>query len=344
MLLKASSVVHRLWSAVRSSSPIAWALSVSFILTSCNLPSAGPTVTPSPEPTATALPSATPIPVLLLVTEDEGGSLEATLQQWATRHGMELRLGSPAGADGTGLASTPGVQAIVWVGGGLGPEANGWAGAPPLVVVDAEGVTAGGRLSTVGEPGARHDQVSFLAGVLAGLVSQTRWVGLITDTGGEHEALGRMAFVHGLRYGCARCQLVEASAAEIRPEIMTGEWVDVVSAVPGPEAESGLSLLAEAGLWVVWTSEPPSGVVEERLAGGVRFAPDVLVDQALEALLAGEEGRGWPYSVEDGGIQLAGLNAEALSPGRQRVLEAAYQALAEGELDPGLDPATGEER
>ncbi len=337
MLSKAVSVVRGLWSVV-------WVLSASLVLTSCSLPSAGPTVTPSPEPTATALPSATPIPVLLLVTEDESSPLEAALRQWATGHGLELRLRSPAGADGTGLASTPGVQAIVWIGGEPGPEASGWAGGLPLVVVDSEGITAGGSLSTVGEPGARHDEASFLAGVLAGLVSQTRRVGLITATGGEHEAVGRMAFVHGLRYGCARCRLVETGAEEIEPETLAGQGVDVVSAVPGPEAETGLSLMAEAGLWIVWTSEPPSGVAEERLAGGVRFAPEALVEQALEALLAGEGARGWPYSVENGGIQLTGLNAAALSPGRQRVLEAAYQALAQGGLDPGLDPVTGEER
>jgi hypothetical protein len=346
MLPKAKSVVYSVWSVVNRPSSVVWVLSASLalLLSSCTLPAAGPTATLTPEPTATALPSATPIPVLLLVTEDEGGPLEAALEQWATRHGMELRLRSPSVVDGTGLAQTPGVQAIVWVGGGFGPEASGWAGGLPLVVVDPEGVAAGGRLSTVGEPGARHDQVSFLAGVLAGLVSQTRSVGLITATGGEHEAVGRMAFVHGLRYGCAGCRLVESSAAEVRPETLAGEGVDVVSAVPGPEAEAGLSLLAEAGLWVVWTSEPPRGVAVERLAGGVRFAPEALVDQALEALLAGEEGRGWPYSVENGGIQLAGLNVAAVSPGRQRVLEAAYQALADGELDPGVDPASGEER
>jgi hypothetical protein len=346
MLSKAMSVVHGVRSVVNRFLSVVWVLSVALplLLSSCTLPAAGPTATPTPEPTATALPSATPIPVLLLVTEDEGGPLEAALQQWATRHGMELRLRSPAVVDGTGLALAEGVQAIVWVGGGFGPQVSGWAGGLPLVVVDPEGITAGGRLSTVGEPGARHDQVSFLAGVLAGLVSQTRSVGLITATGGEHEAVDRMAFVHGLRYGCAGCQLVESTAAGVRPETLAGGGVDVVSAVPGPAAEAGLSLSAEAGLWVVWTSEPPRGVAIERLAGGVRFAPEALVGQALETLLAGEEGRGWPYSVENGGIQLVGLNAAAVSPGRQRVLEATYQALAHGELDPGVDPATGEER
>jgi len=38
------------------------------------------------------------------------------------------------------------------------------------------------------------------------------------------------------------------------------------------------------------------------------------------------------------------LNAQAISPGRERILEATLLALSSGELEIGVDPVTGEER
>jgi hypothetical protein len=75
----------------------------------------------------------------------------------------------------------------------------------------------------------------------------------------------------------------------------------------------------------------------------VVFAVEPLIEQALEALVAGEPGTAWSYAIENGGIRLGEIDPEALSPGRQRLLQEAYEAVAAGRLDLGIDPATGEQ-
>jgi hypothetical protein len=37
------------------------------------------------------------------------------------------------------------------------------------------------------------------------------------------------------------------------------------------------------------------------------------------------------------------VDPEAISPGRQRLLQAAYDAVAAGQLDIGIDPVSGQE-
>jgi hypothetical protein len=136
--------------------------------------------------------------------------------------------------------------------------------------------------------------------------------------------------------------LFEAAEPEAALVSFPAKGVDVVLALPDLSEVEGVEALAEAGLWVVWVLEVPARVPTDRLAGGIAFAPEALVKNALEALLSGEPGRAWPYSVEHGGVQVAQLSPEALSPGRERLLRMALEALVSGELEVGVDPVTGE--
>jgi hypothetical protein len=212
-----------------------------------------------------------------------------------------------------------------------------------VIVVDPAGITPSENVSTIGGS-LRRDQAGFLAGVLAGLASQSGGVGRIDGTGGEQEAIYQASFVHGLRYGCARCRLISATVGEANVDFFRANGADVVWAVPGPGVEAALAALAEGGWWVVWSEHPPSGVAEERLAGGVGLRPEAVLGAALDSMMAGESGRDWPYELSNGSMGLADLNSAALSPGRQRIAAAAVQALASGALDTGIDPLTGEER
>jgi len=322
-------------------------LALTLLAVSCSFTgqALSPSPTSPPPPSAPAIPSPTPTPVLLFLSTTRGSALEEALGAWASARGWGVDSGLAGEADVAGLLAEPGLQAVVVEG--AEPSSSGLAvnwPVLPVVVVDRENAAPGARTSVVGEPGARHDEAGFLAGALAGLISRTGMVGLITETGGRSDPVYIAAFVHGARYGCPGCGVVTLPAGEGTAEGMAAEGADVVFAVPGPEANSSLSRMAEAGLWIVWAGETPPAVPAEQVAGGVAFAPEALVPQALEALLAGGLGRAWPYSVANGGVRLAGLNPAAVSPGRQRILEAAVEALAIGELDIGVDPVTGEER
>jgi len=75
------------------------------------------------------------------------------------------------------------------------------------------GIAAGGSVNTIGGI-IRRDQAGFLAGALAGLASESGWVGRIDGTGGEAatETIYQASFTHGLRYACPRCRLMTAAA------------------------------------------------------------------------------------------------------------------------------------
>jgi hypothetical protein len=278
-----------------------------------------------------------------VLSSGEETEVHQALEEWALERGWALN--SVPAEERSDWSQFAGLQAVVILETGVAAEIV--AESPPqvpMVVVGDAGIEAGDRVSTVGEPGARHDQAGFLAGAMAGLATENWVVALVGQTGGEHETVYHAAFIHGVRYTCAYCWVVPYSIEGLTSDGLRANRVDAGLSIPGLASRQGFSQLAQAGIWVIWIGSPPEEVPVERLAGGVVFSPETLVPLALESLMAGEPGQAWPYHVENGGLRLSGINPEAISPGRERVLEAAREALASGELDVGVDPVTGEER
>ncbi len=263
------------------------------------------------------------------------------LHAWAEARGYRLEFASSSGAP-----QTPPVQTIAWVSVGRVPAwvtEAGAAAARPGVVVDAEGAEPSRAVSTVGGPGSRFDQAAFMAGVMAGLASRTWVVGLVDEMGAAQDAVLARGFVQGVRYACPRCQIVRQVGAEAAAQRLLATLTDVVFVVPGPAYEEVWQRLAAAEVGAVWVGAPPQAIAAENWVGGVEFDPAALVCSALEALLAGEAGQAWPYSLAQGGMRLD-VGSGALSPGRLRLVEQAWQALMDGSLDTGLDPETGASR
>ena len=284
-----------------------------------------PAATTSPAPT----PSPTPRPALLLVGGEAEDSLTSTLHSWAEQRGWEFRetIGSDLG---------PEVAAAVLVG------AQGQAALPallaaevPVVTLDLEGVSAAPRISTVGQPGARRDQAGFLAGALAGLISQSGEVGLIGDPADEPY---QTAFLHGLRYLCVGCSLVGLAPEAASVDAFRAKGVGVVAVLPGAGAGSAAQTLAGAGFWLVLVDHPAEPFDPNEVAARVVFEAGAMLTGALEALLSGQPGQAWPYSVELDSVRVVEVHSAALSAGRQQVLDEIVGALAAGSLDPGVDP------
>jgi hypothetical protein len=189
-------------------------------------------------------------------------------------------------------------------------------------------------LSTIANP--RHDQAGFLAGVMTGLASQTGWVGQVTDTGGLDEQAYGAGFAQGLLWGCPKCMLISQIAADMTLDKFRANTVDAVFLVPGPAAEKAANILAGGGLPMVWVGE--GGPTVEALIGRLIFIEGPLVLLALDDLVATGEGQAWRPSIESATLLSANINDEFLSPGRQRLFEEAYGAIAAGELDIGTDP------
>lgn len=300
-------------------------------------------MTDVPQATATveASPTPTPIPSVLLIADGDASELQAALQAWAQERGWVLETRSPESLEG--WSETPGLQAVVEIGSGLTAEELSSAGPGVLIVtVDHPTATPGDRLSTVGLYGARYDHAGFMAGVLTGLASQS-WVVATISGGGEFEAVYLAAFERGLKYGCPRCWPEMMGAWEATAEEILARLADSVFIAPGAGQLSS-SLSQTSFLWFVYVDDAPPEVATERVAGSVVFDHHPLVLMALEGLLAGEGGTAWPYSVENGSMLLGPVNAEAISPGRQRILNEAFELLVSGELDVGVDPITGAAR
>jgi len=307
---------------------------LAFLAAGCGARGA-PTPSPeSPQPSqATTTPSAptpspTPRPALLLVGEAED-PLTSTLQSWAEQRGWEFReaIGSDLGPE-VAAAVLAGIQGEAELPALLAADV-------PVVTLDLEGVSAAPRISTVGRPGARRDQAGFLAGALAGLISQSGAVGLIGDPA---EDPYQTAFLHGLRYLCVGCSLVGLAPETASVDVFRAKGVDVVAVLPGAAAGLAAQTLAGSGFWLVLVDHPAAPFDPNEVAARVVFEAGSMLTGALEALLSGQPGQAWPYSVELDSIRVVEVHSTALSAGRRQVLDEIVGALAAGSLDPGVDP------
>lgn len=291
--------------------------------------------------TVEASPTPTPDPTLLLIAGEDVGELHTMLQDWSQEQGWMMESRNPENLEG--WEDTPGLRAVVEIGSGL--TAEELLSAPPevwIVAIDHPGAVPTERLSTVGFHEARYDQAGFLAGVLTGLTSQS-WVVATISGGGEHDAVYLAAFGQGLKYGCPRCWPEMMGAWEATADEILDRRADAVFIAPGVGQLSS-SLSTTGFLWFVYVEHAPPELASDRIAGSVVFEPQQLVLAALQGLMAGEGGKAWPYSLDNDSILLGPLNSEAISPGRERILQEAFQLLASGELEVSVDPITGAER
>ncbi len=317
--------------------PLAAALAVvSAALFGCATATSPAALPPISSPTATAAPppSPTPAPELLLIAEGEV-AWEGDLEEWAAQKGWALISADPSGAAAYREEARPHLQGIVSRREALSGELQLAAeDGIPVVAIDVPGVSPMSALSTVGNP--RHDQAGFLAGVMTGLTSQTGWVGLVTDTGGPDEQAYSAGFTQGLLWGCPKCQLISQTAAEMTLDRFRANTVDAVFIISGPAAEEASDRLAGGGLPMLWVGE--GGPTVEALIGRLIFVEGPLVLLALDDLVATGEGQAWRPSIETATLIPVDINDEFISPGRQRLFEEAYRAIAAGELDIGTGP------
>jgi len=318
--------------------PAAALLLAAAALFGCSTPETNTALPATPIPSSTRIPdptpftTPTPIPQVLLIAGDTV-AWEGTLSEWAVDRGWNLEVADPATASARLRESAPWVAVVSAQATLSGDLLQAAAEGIPVLLIDVPGVDSGPSLSIIGN--AKYDQAGFLAGVMTGLASQTGWVGEVTATGGPNEADYSAGFAQGLIWSCPICQLVSQTAADMTLDGFQAKSVDVVFAFPGPAATKVAEMLAAGGLPVVWIGA--EGPAAEALIGRVIFEADRLIVPALEALLETGEGAAWRYSIESRTTLPVDINADLLTPGRQRLLDQAYEAIAEGNLDIGTE-------
>lgn len=264
------------------------------------------------------------------------------MSEWASGRGWHLSSVAAEDMQGSWVVD-PSVRAAVGYESDGFPPSGAAAQAWPSIVLDASSTTPGGRIHTVGTPGERRDEASFLVGVLAGLVSRTGWVGLIDSTGGAHLAVDEAGFQAGIRYGCPGCRVLSWTPGEITTDALRANAIDVLFALPGPGAAGGVAPAAGVDLWLVWLEAFPGAIPSDHVAGGIVFDLRGPTLHALDAAADGRDGAAWPYSAALEGLALVDANSTALPPGHLRVFEEAWQGLVDGSLTIGIDPRTGAE-
>lgn len=217
------------------------------------------------------------------------------------------------------------------------------------------------NVSAVGGAGSRYDQLGFLAGMAAGLATETKTVAAVTDL--SVEGLNyRNGFLHGVRYTCPRCQLQYIDVFDIEnggveaaqtAALYASISSDVVFAAAGNAGNEALKAAAQAGAWVIGTSSDvyitvfENGVVPgaDKTLTSVYFEAGAAVYQALVQYHAGASLSGaHPFSAATQAIALASYRGDALNMLDQQEIAAALARLADGTLDTGIDPLTGQEK
>jgi len=283
-------------------------------------PAAPTALAPLPTPDEPAVATASPAS-WILVGDQTAPAVQAELSSWAETQGVDLRVESLADQPATpptGLAAAVGVESE------LLPLVPAWSEAGvAFEVIDPSMIVADERTSTLG-PTVAYDQAGFLAGVSAGLATQSGLVGILPAAGSDRATAYRAGFEEGLLYSCPKCQL-ETVPDPSQPAF----GMDVVGMPPDTEVplvESG------AGLpWLVVFAEMPAGAWTERVAARVRTAPEAIAGTALGRLWDGRPGEAWVFSAADGSL-VTEIDPQAISPGRERLLREAEASLATGWL------------
>jgi basic membrane lipoprotein Med (substrate-binding protein (PBP1-ABC) superfamily) len=214
--------------------------------------------------------------------------------------------------------------------------------------------------------GSRFDQLGFLAGMAAGLATRVQSVTAVTDL--SLAGLNyRNGFLHGVRYTCPRCQLqyidvfdVENGGAEAAQTAALYASIssDVFFAAAGQAGEAALLAAAQRGAWVIGAQVDVYTTVFENgaVTGADRVLTSLFLDQsaavynALKAYATSASGAGapltgqQPYAAANGAIVMAPYRTQALNSLDQQEIAHALARLADGSLDTGVDPATGQER
>jgi hypothetical protein len=321
-------------------------------------------IVPEALPTETASPTATQATdheiselseVILLSPPDAdselASTLESTLTELASSEGLkfERRASLDPGELNpdthlvVGLAPDPGLTTLA----DLTPQVQ-------FLGIEIPGITAGANISTISAQGSISDQLGFLAGYLAAMVTPEWRVGVIAPSDTPAGTASRQGFMRGVVFFCGLCRQTyppyvtyplyvelpsSASSSEWQAaaQVLVDQSVQTVYLAPGADSEELSNYLGKAGVNIIANSSPPAGLDDHWIAT-LQADPAGAVRDIWPSLIAGGEGRAAfvPLSATH-------INEEILTPGRMRLLEEMIANLEAGYIDPSVRPADGDQ-
>ena len=316
------------------------------------LPTETPTPTEPPTPTATFQP-----PLVLLIASPDGGQthldeLESTLSELSNEQGFRFQVRPTL----TPEDLIPEVLIVVVV-----PPFSGLTdlaiSAPQtqFVGVDIPGLEPTGNLSVIGPDGAAPDQLGFLAGYIAAVVTSDWRVGTITTNDSPAGIGNRNGFLNGAVFFCGFCNptyppfyeypiYVElhsgANPAEwqVLADTIKDNYVEIVYVAPTADGNEILAYLAGMGINIIGGITPPENIRRNWVAT-VHSDAASAIQQIWPDLITGNGGFNLPLA-----LKISNINEELFSPGRQRLVDQIRLDLQNGFIDTGVDLLTGENK
>jgi hypothetical protein len=321
-------------------------------------PSSSSTVTVTPTSTITPTPtSPAPVAVLLAAPEADQAlvrSLQTSLNDSVSDAGVRWQLRQQL----TPQDLPPELRLVVAVPPDPG-LAQLVASAPDtqFLAIGISGLEAAPNLTTIGATGDRPDQQGFIAGVIAAMLSEDWRVGVISQSDTVGGRAARTGFFNGVTYFCGLCRPAHPPFynyplyVELPSSASSVEWQEAanymvdhdalsVYVYPGAGDEAMLSILAQGGIHIISSGEPPQ-TASENWVVSLTTDPLPLIQDEVEGLLSGNLHGGSSLIVP---IQFTNINPNLFTPGKQNLAEQVLNDLQEGFIDTGVDLATGENR
>lgn len=208
----------------------------------------------------------------------------------------------------------------------------------------------------------REDQGGFLAGVLAGMVTQSNVLGFVGGMEVPSVKRFRNGFANGAQYVNPDVQVLgvfvpsftdPAQGGSVATQFV-GEGADVVFGAGGATSSGGIQAAASAGVYVIGVDQDEYATTfgngaapgADRILTSIIKRVDVGVYDQLKAIVAGTfTGNGnYVLDVTNDGLTYAPFHdaAAAVSPEMEQRLQAAQAGLADGSLSTGVDPVSGD--
>jgi basic membrane protein A len=207
----------------------------------------------------------------------------------------------------------------------------------------------------------REDQAGFMAGALAGLMTESKTVGIVAGMEIPPVKKFRNGYENGVKYVCPDCQVIGVyidsftvpARGKAAAESQIAEGADVIFGAGGPTGSGGILGAAQQGVWVIGVDQDEyfttfKGGEEagaDKLLSSAMKRVDVAVYTAIKDAVEGTfVGHNPVFDAAVNGVGLAPFHdAEGAVPDEVKAqLDEIYGMLADGSLDTGVDPISGD--
>ncbi len=332
----------------------------SLLLGAC---SATPT---SPEPTAASAAPATstpapttagptptlppPLVILLLpvdLSAEQSNAYQSAVYDLAQSAGYRFQVRNRLTVEE--LAQEPTLKVVVALPPDPGIAALA-AAAPQaqFLAINIPEVQVGGNVSALDNASLRVDYIAFMAGYIAGMVSEDHRSGVLVKDGSPNANSIITAYRTGQEYFCGLCNpfsgpfedypLAQSIPQDAKPveysayaDILLRRGVEVLFAESGLQSDELLQYLPTVGVLMIGTETPLKSVS----GWVVTLQPNYIqaLQAAFPALLAGQGGKVFPAP-----LSLTDANPDLFSPGKQENALRVLQELSAGYIFSGVNP------